>query len=315
MRKYAPEMTQWLSENVPGFSFREIAPLFNKRFNANLTALQIKTVCQKRGIKNGKKFVFSKAQQKYIVDNYANMTYKNISDNLNITFSTTFKKSQVSAFCEKTGLSKNHSPVSEDIINYVRHIMPIYAAKAAKLVNAKFGTSYTAHSINGFTHRHGIKNGLHNSSETCGRKNPVFSERISISNTGKKYIYIKFQNSGICARDWKKKHIWVWEQAHGPVPDGYIIVFLDGNSLNCNLENLCLANDREYMNMYHGKLFSNDPELTKIGLAIVRLREDIYENLKQSAGEKELKKLKREIYIRSRQATFKNGAAEAMGVR
>lgn len=34
------------------------------------------------------------------------------------------------------------------------------------------------------------------------------------------------------------KHRWLWEQAHGPVPEGHVLVFLDGDRRNCVLENL-----------------------------------------------------------------------------
>jgi hypothetical protein len=33
-------------------------------------------------------------------------------------------------------------------------------------------------------------------------------------------------------------HRYVWEQANGPIPKGYLIVFKDGNTLNCELANL-----------------------------------------------------------------------------
>lgn len=276
-KKYTPEMIQWLTENTHGKSFREASILFNKRFNTNFTSMQIKTACQKRGIKNCKKIPFSEAQQKFIINNYADMTYENIADNLNKIYGTSFKKNQISTFCEKRHLSKNHSPVSKDVINFIKQIMPTYASVAAELVNAKFETSYTTKSIHRFMFQHGIKNGLHNSSETCGRKKPIFSERIITScSTGKKYIYIKFQDSGTTkegfVKDWKKKHIWMWEQANGPMPKGCKILFLDNDTLNCKLENLYLITEKEYMNMYYDQLFYNDTEVTKTGVAITKLK-------------------------------------------
>jgi len=271
MKKYTSKMIRWLSKNVPGKCFREATVLFNEKFGTDCTALAIKTACHRSGIKNGKKFPFSEKQEKYIRENYSNMTYKDIAGALNKKYRTSFTRSQISMFCVRKGLSKNHSPITDDIICFIKKIMPIYAAKAAELVNAKFGTSYTKNFILQFMVRHGIKNGLFNSSEICARKRTVYSERIMITtNNGKPYIYIKFQNSGTtkegCKRDWKKKHLWVWEQAHGPIPDGHTIVFLDNDTLNCALENLCLVNDQVYMNMYFNKLFSNNPEITKTGI-------------------------------------------------
>ena len=39
------------------------------------------------------------------------------------------------------------------------------------------------------------------------------------------------------------KHIWIWEEKNGPVSKGHNIIFKNGNSLDCVLENLeCLSN-------------------------------------------------------------------------
>jgi hypothetical protein len=40
------------------------------------------------------------------------------------------------------------------------------------------------------------------------------------------------------------KHIWLWEQQNGKVPKGYNVVFINGNSLDCRIENLeCISNE------------------------------------------------------------------------
>lgn len=51
--------------------------------------------------------------------------------------------------------------------------------------------------------------------------------------TGKIYLYYKIKDN-----DWILYHHKIWKDAHGDVPDGYVIRFKDGNSLNCILENL-----------------------------------------------------------------------------
>lgn len=66
---------------------------------------------------------------------------------------------------------------------------------------------------------------------------PVGYERI----TDDGYILIKV------SMDYKMvlKHRWVWEQAHGAIPEGYNIMFRDGNRLNCSLDNLELVSRGE----------------------------------------------------------------------
>lgn len=39
---------------------------------------------------------------------------------------------------------------------------------------------------------------------------------------------------------WKPLHRHLWEEAFGPIPDGMIVSFIDGNRLNCVIENLQL---------------------------------------------------------------------------
>ena len=55
------------------------------------------------------------------------------------------------------------------------------------------------------------------------------------------YVYIKVSDDAKMVM----KHRWVWEQAHGPIPKGYNIMFRDGNRLNCSLDNLELVSRGE----------------------------------------------------------------------
>lgn len=48
------------------------------------------------------------------------------------------------------------------------------------------------------------------------------------------YVYLRIESGCVL------KHRHVWEHAHGPVPEGYVIAFRDGNRQNCSLDNLQL---------------------------------------------------------------------------
>ena len=56
-----------------------------------------------------------------------------------------------------------------------------------------------------------------------------------VGKTG--YVYIKVSDDAKMVM----KHRWVWEQAHGEIPEGCNIVFRDGDTRNCSLDNLELA--------------------------------------------------------------------------
>ena len=43
------------------------------------------------------------------------------------------------------------------------------------------------------------------------------------------------------------KHRYIWEQSHGQIPEGYILVFIDKNPQNITVENLELITRKENM--------------------------------------------------------------------
>jgi hypothetical protein len=52
------------------------------------------------------------------------------------------------------------------------------------------------------------------------------------------YIDRKISEDRVGASNWRALHRILWEETHGPVPPGHLVVFKDGNKLNCVLENL-----------------------------------------------------------------------------
>lgn len=103
---------------------------------------------------------------------------------------------------------------------------------------------------------------------------PVGSERVN----GDDYVDIKIADPNI----WKGKHILVWEEKHGPVPEGHAIIFGDRNNRNFDLDNLICVSRAELLKMNQYKLIQEDAELTKIGATIADLHLKIGEVMKKS---------------------------------
>lgn len=70
---------------------------------------------------------------------------------------------------------------------------------------------------------------------------------------------------------WKQKHRLVWEQYKGPIPKGYKITFLDGNILNCNIDNLVLVTDGECLTLNRNYRKAESPEERQVQIDIVRI--------------------------------------------
>lgn len=54
---------------------------------------------------------------------------------------------------------------------------------------------------------------------------PIGSLRIARMGKSDGYLQIKLTDTGYPPRDWVMYHRHVWEQAHGPVPPGHVVVF------------------------------------------------------------------------------------------
>lgn len=71
--------------------------------------------------------------------------------------------------------------------------------------------------------------------------------------------------------NWQEYCRYVWEQHHGKIPDGYSIVFLDGNRDNCSIENLDCVDKRTFCFMQTNHLFTDDTRLTKTSVLAAKV--------------------------------------------
>jgi len=68
---------------------------------------------------------------------------------------------------------------------------------------------------------------------------------------------------------WRMLHVVIWERQNGPVPLGHIIVFTDGNEMNCTLSNLrCIsreqhAKETQAKDQFIAQMLSKRPGLKK----------------------------------------------------
>ena len=65
---------------------------------------------------------------------------------------------------------------------------------------------------------------------------------VRADTQGRLYQYIKIKD---CQWELLQRHVWT--QANGEIPPGSVVIFLDGNYLNCELNNLQVISRRENM--------------------------------------------------------------------
>jgi hypothetical protein len=83
---------------------------------------------------------------------------------------------------------------------------------------------------------------------------------------------------------WVKKHRYIWEQAHGPIPDGMVVRFADGNKMNVTLDNLLLVSRRVCTSVVKRKMEQEDPDLNMTAHKLAELELTIKDIKKRMEG-------------------------------
>lgn len=254
-RRYTKEQIDYLREIAKGRYLNEITNLFNQKFGLNLTESQIKNLKTNykitSGVPNrritGDEGLFTKVQKEFIKQHVKGRTNKELTDLINKTFNLSITTEQMRNYKRNHGLSsgldfrfkKGHTPWNKGV------------------KGLDIGGKETR-----FKKGHKPANYL-----------PVGTERVSKDG----YVIVKISDEGTQHQRWKRKHVLIWEQANGPVPEGHVVIFGDGNRRNFDLSNLILVPREHLARMAKLGLFQNDAELTRTGLLIAEIHKKISE--------------------------------------
>lgn len=122
---------------------------------------------------------------------------------------------------------------------------------------------------------------------------PIGYERLSRDG----YIEVKVKmrpSNPKCNDNFVLKQRLVWEAANGPVPDGCVIVFKDGNKQNIALENLACITRGQNAVMNQAHIRCDNPEVFDACLAMADIKSAVSrrkKEVKRSNGKKRKKVL------------------------
>ena len=239
----------------------------------------------------------------FITANVQGRTIKELAALVSAEFGVYFTEAQVTAFKKNHRLKSGTRGVVKGLPTklYPAEVMAFIKGNYAgvgplemtKRLNETFGTNYTFKQIAAYYRNHRYNSGVnsrfqkgeHFSLATEFKPGqmpvtylPVGTEKIKDDG----YVWVKVADP----RTWKQKHRLIWEEAHGPVPDGYCLVFADRNKLNITLDNLLLIERRQLLILNDKQLISCDPEATKTGLIVA----DVYLKITERRRKKRVAK-------------------------
>lgn len=174
------------------------------------------------------------------------------------------------------------------------------------LINEKFGTDFSMQQIKTYKKNHNLSSGLTGhfpkghvpinkgtkgmfnvgGNKTSFKKGlkPHNLKEIGYERLDRDgYLIVKVSSKGRWDKRWVHKHKIVWEKENGPIPEGHVVSFLDGDKTNVSIDNLVLLTRREHLALTRNGMRFKDKELTKTGIALTRLSCAVQD--KQKAGE------------------------------
>lgn len=145
------------------------------------------------------------------------------------------------------------------------------------MTNAHFGTGFTYKQIRMVMYKNGLRG-----DKKFGVPSPLYAERKDSQG----YVLVKVSMTGSRYKRWKEKHRLVWEQAHGKIPKGMSIIFLDNDRQNCALENLAMVSKAEVVRLSQFGLRSGNREVTLAGIAVAKHSTATHNRLEKMLGQK-----------------------------
>lgn len=262
MRKYSEEVKKFIAKNVQGVTTKDLAVLVNTKFGTDFTESKMKAYKSNHQLKSGRRGIpagrpskiYPDEVKNYIMENYHGVGPKEMAARLNKAFGTNYTHSQMKAWYSRHKLNSG--------------IKGYFKKGQIPWNKGKRGVNYEGCKATQFKKGHKPANWR-----------PLGSERISKDG----YIEVKIAD-GRLNKNWKAKHVMIWEEHNGPVPSGHAVIFGDRNKRNFNLDNLILVSRAQLARMNQKGLIYDNTELTKTGILIADIYNKIGEKKKSGKG-------------------------------
>ena len=93
-------------------------------------------------------------------------------------------------------------------------------------------------------------------------------------------VLVKVNDKVLGGRDnWEYKHHLIWEKHYGKVPEGYRVLFLDGNTHNFDISNLACVPLHQVCILAANNWFNKGREVTITALKYAELQIKLKENI------------------------------------
>lgn len=259
--------------------------MFNNKFNMDKTESAIQSVRRKNNIKcsnNGRVMVYTPTQIEYLreIAEGTERTNEETTKMYNDKFNENKSVTAIAAIKNKHNILSFEVPeeYTQEQVDYIRKIAPNKTNKEiTKIYNIKFGENRTESGISCIRN----KNKIYTSDDGRFKKGEIPPNWVELGSeriTRDGYIQIKVRE-GMEQKNWRGKHILVWEKVNGPLPESSAIIFGDKDIRNFDIDNLICVSRKQLLGLNRHDLIQDNAELTKVALNVVDLNYSISERM------------------------------------
>lgn len=248
-RRYPQEVHDFLREYIPGHTVKETVKALKKKTGIDMGEIALASYKKnhhiKSGTSGGKKSgqptkLYPKKVQDYIAAHAHGTSPAQMAEDLYKQFRRRYKESQIRAYY------KNHKISSGLDTRFQPGCIPWTKGRKMPPNENSQRTQFKA-------------------GEDPWNKLPIGT----VLEKADGYLWRKI---GDGAREWKQEHIARWEEEHGPLKDGELIIFLDGDKHNLSMDNLRKIDRSINLEMNRTGMRFDDAALTESGALIATLR-------------------------------------------
>ena len=262
MRKYPKYLSDFISEHSSEYSIPDMAKEILHRYDIDLTVGQLRSYYKnhrlhalpRKGRKCPERKITTPEMDSFIREHLKGTGHQAMADLLNETFGTSFTKEQIKGYYARNKLDsgltgyfeKGHEPENKGK-KWDEYMSPEGQENSRR---TQFKPGHIPH--NGGTPVGTIRL-RHDHMKRPGSK-PYYWEKTAQPNV------------------WRLKHQLVWEEHNGPIPEGCIITFANGDTLDYRIENLVLTTKAQNAVRNHLGLKGSDKETAETANKIADLK-------------------------------------------
>lgn len=262
MNKYTKEQEEFIRNNANSVSRKELARLFNERFNTDISYNALSQKCIELGCKKLNRV--TEEQINFLIDRFDYTDWQSLTREFNKCFGTKFSMKSLNRHLYERGYRKyDRHHFTETEREFLKENIEKYSYPAlAEMFNSKFNTRCTVSSITQQCMTFlNVKKG---SSYVPHNVMELGTEVTKRKVKGYETVYVKIAEGLKDKKSemWKPKHQVIWEKHNRPITDDEVIIFLDMDRTNFDIENLYCIPKKIMRVMNLNKWFTNSREHT-----------------------------------------------------